>query len=146
FLPQDADERAKCKAVVEELIQQQKQRLVGWRKVPTEGTKADIGPTAKAGEPYIEQLVVAAGKGLSGDAFERQLYLIRKQASHRLRRDASLTQGKMFYVCSLSTKVIIYKGMLTTEQLFKYFPDLGAPDYTSHLAMVHSRFSTNTFP
>ena len=52
----------------------------------------------------------------------------------------------MFYICSLSTKVIIYKGMLTTEQLFKYFPDLAAPDYTSHLAMVHSRFSTNTFP
>ena len=52
----------------------------------------------------------------------------------------------MFYVCSLSTKVIIYKGMLTTEQLFKYFPDLASPDYTSHLAMVHSRFSTNTFP
>ena len=52
----------------------------------------------------------------------------------------------MFYVCSLSTKVIIYKGMLTTEQLFKYYPDLAAPDYTSHLAMVHSRFSTNTFP
>jgi glutamate synthase (NADPH/NADH) large chain len=146
FLPQDADERAKCKSVVEELIQQQKQRLVGWRKVPTEGTKADIGPTAKAGEPYIEQLVVAAGKGLSGDAFERQLYLIRKQASHRLRSDKSLKQRKMFYVCSLSTKVIIYKGMLTTEQLFKYYPDLSSPDFTSHLAMVHSRFSTNTFP
>ena len=91
-------------------------------------------------------LIVAAGKGLSGDAFERQLYLIRKQASHRLRGDASLAQAKMFYVCSLSTKVIIYKGMLTTEQLFKYFPDLASPDYTSHLAMVHSRFSTNTFP
>ena len=90
--------------------------------------------------------MIAAGKGLSGDAFERQLYLIRKQASHRLRGDASLAQAKMFYVCSLSTKVIIYKGMLTTEQLFKYYPDLAAPDYTSHLAMVHSRFSTNTFP
>ncbi len=108
--------------------------------------KADIGPTAKAGEPHIEQLVIAAAKGLSGDAFERQLYLIRKQASHRLRGDTSLAQAKMFYVCSLSTKVIIYKGMLTTEQLFKYFPDLASPDYTSHLAMVHSRFSTNTFP
>ncbi len=146
FLPQIDLEREHCKRVVEELITAQGQQLVGWRKVPTDCAKADIGPTAKAGEPYIEQLIVAAGTGLSGDAFERQLYLIRKQASHRLRSDVSLQQAKMFYVCSLSTKVIIYKGMLTTEQLFKYFPDLASPDFTSHLAMVHSRFSTNTFP
>jgi glutamate synthase (NADPH/NADH) large chain len=146
FLPKDAAERAKCKQTVEEIIAAQGQRLVGWREVPTETEKADIGPSARAGEPHIEQLVIAAGKGLFGDAFERQLYLIRKQASHRLRGDASLAQAKMFYVCSLSTKVIIYKGMLTTEQLFNYYPDLAAPDYTSHLAMVHSRFSTNTFP
>jgi glutamate synthase (NADPH/NADH) large chain len=146
FLPRDEGERKKCKQVVESLIAQQGQRLVGWRKVPVETDKADIGPTARAGEPHIEQLVIAAGKGLSGDAFERQLYLIRKQASHKLRCDASLAECKAFYVCSLSTKVIIYKGMLTTDQLFKYYPDLAAPDYTSHLAMVHSRFSTNTFP
>ena len=146
FLPRDAAERAKCKDVVEEFIAAQGQKLVGWRQVPTQTDKADIGPSAKAGEPHIEQLVIAAAKGLSGDAFERQLYLIRKQASHKLRGDASLAQAKMFYVCSLSTKVIIYKGMLTTEQLFKYYPDLASPDYTSHLAMVHSRFSTNTFP
>ena len=146
FLPQDAVERETCKKVVNEIIAAQDQRLVGWRKVPTQTDKADIGPTARAGEPHIEMLVIAAGKKLSGDAFERQLYLIRKQASHRLRGDESLAQAKMFYICSLSTKVIIYKGMLTTEQLFKYYPDLAAPDYTSHLAMVHSRFSTNTFP
>ncbi|HEY4234942.1 MAG TPA: glutamate synthase-related protein [Lacipirellulaceae bacterium] len=146
FLPKLEAERAKCKREVEEIIAAQGQRLVGWRKVPTQSDKADIGPSAKAGEPHIEMLIIAAGKGLAGDAFERQLYLIRKQASHRLRSAAALTQAKMFYICSLSTKVIIYKGMLTTEQLFKYFPDLASPDYTSHLAMVHSRFSTNTFP
>jgi glutamate synthase (NADPH/NADH) large chain len=66
--------------------------------VPTQTDKADIGPTAKAGEPHIEQLVIAAGKKLSGDAFERQLYLIRKQASHRIRGDASHSQAKMFYI------------------------------------------------
>ena len=136
----------RCRQTVEEIIAAQGQYLVGWRKVPTETVKADIGPTAKAAEPHIEQLIIAAGNGLSGDAFERQLYLIRKQASRVLRSDTSLAQAKMFYICSLSTKVIIYKGMLTTEQLFRYFPDLAAPDYTSHLAMVHSRFSTNTFP
>ena len=91
FLPRDAAERALCKKVVAKLIAAQGQRLVGWRKVPTETKKADIGPTAQAGEPHIEQLIIAAGAGLSGDAFERQLYLIRKQASHRLRGDTSWT-------------------------------------------------------
>src|SRR5690606_12583194 len=118
----------------------------GWRIVPTLTKEADLGPTARAAEPHIEQLLVGAGEGLEGDAFERQLYLIRKRASRRLRGDHSLEERKMFYVCSLSTKVMIYKGMLTTEQLFQYFPDLNDPDYQSHLAMVHSRFSTNTFP
>src|SRR3990172_8657944 len=112
FLPKLEAERARCKAVVHEIIAAQGQRLVGWRKVPVDTDKADIGPSARAGEPWIELLVVAAGKGLSGDAFERQLYLIRKQASRRLRGDSSLTQAKMFYICSLSTKVIIYKWML----------------------------------
>jgi len=146
FLPKLENERAKCKQVVEEIIAAQGQRLVGWREVPTDKQAANIGPTAQASEPHIEQLVVAAGNGVEGDAFERQLYLIRKQASHRLRSDASLSQAKMFFVCSLSTKVLIYKGMLTTDQLFSYYPDLADSDYTSHLAMVHSRFSTNTFP
>ena len=114
--------------------------------MPTDNKAADVGPTAKAAEPVIEQPIVAAGKGFKGDEFERQLYVIRKRASHRLRTDETLTQAKMFYVCSLSTKVIIYKGMLTTDQLYNYFPDLADEDFTSHLAMVHSRFSTNTFP
>ena len=146
FLPKLENERATCKQVVKEIIAAQGQRLVGWREVPTDKQAANIGPTAQASEPHIEQLVVAAGNGVEGDAFERQLYLIRKQASHRLRSDASLSQAKMFFVCSLSTKVLIYKGMLTTDQLFSYYPDLADSDYTSHLAMVHSRFSTNTFP
>jgi glutamate synthase (NADPH/NADH) large chain len=151
FLPTDAEERAHCKRVMADIIARQGQRLVGWRKVPTQADVADIGPTARAAEPFIEQLFVAAGPGhddrpLSGDAFERQLYLIRKQASHRLRGDERLRQAKMFYICSLSTKVLIYKGMLTPSQVMPYYPDLADPDYTSHLAMVHSRFSTNTFP
>ncbi|MCA9208817.1 MAG: glutamate synthase large subunit, partial [Planctomycetales bacterium] len=135
-----------CKQVVEEIVAAQGQRLIGWRVVPTLTDEANIGPTARAAEPHIEHLIIGAADGLEGDAFERQLYLIRKQASHRLRTDASLEQASMFYVCSLSTKVMIYKGMLTTEQLFQYFSDLNDPDYQSHLAMVHSRFSTNTFP
>ncbi|MCA9119617.1 MAG: glutamate synthase large subunit [Planctomycetaceae bacterium] len=146
FLPQDATERLHCKRVVEQIITELGQRLVGWRKVPTESDAADVGPTARASEPHMEQLIIAAADGLEGDAFERQLYLIRKRATRALREDQSLVQRKIFYVCSLSTKVIIYKGMLRTLQLMQYFPDLRDTDYTTHLAMVHSRFSTNTFP
>src|SRR5690606_10543505 len=146
FLPTDAAERERCKAVVAEICKSEGQTIVGWRRVPTEPDKADLGHTARAAMPVIEQLIIAAGPALEGDAFERKLYLIRKRASHKLRGDASLTQAKAFYVCSLSTKVLIYKGMLTPDQLMPFYPDLDDPDYKSHLAMVHSRFSTNTFP
>ena len=148
FLPQHEQERRAVQgSVVEQIIAEQGQRLVGWRKVPDRCRKAaDVGPTALRSEPYIEQLFVAAGPRLAGDAFERQLYLIRKRASHALRGYDTLQQAKMFYICSLSTKVIIYKGMLMSWQVLHYYPDLKDPDYTTHLAMVHSRFSTNTFP
>jgi len=146
FLPQDATERKQCKTVVEDFIRQQNQQLIGWRPVPVDADAADIGPSARATEPVIEQLFIAASDGFSDDSFERQLYLIRKQATKVIRNDTTLAQHAMFYVCSLSTKVIIYKGQLMPEQVMKYFPDLNDPDFTSHLAMVHSRFSTNTFP
>ncbi len=146
FLPRKADERQACKKAVESLIAAQGQRFLGWRAVPTEAKQADIGPAALAAEPVIEQLFVGAAEGLERDAFERQLYLIRKQASHQLRNDCKLEQALMFYICSLSTKVIIYKGMLTSAQVLAYYPDLRDTDYETHLAMVHSRFSTNTFP
>jgi glutamate synthase (NADPH/NADH) large chain len=145
FLPRDEQERAHCKKVVEELIKKHGQVLLGWRKVVQQTDKADLGPTARRGEPYIEQLFVGAGKGMRGDAFERTLLLIRKQASHQL-RSSNLKQALLFYVCSLSTKVIIYKGMLTPAQILPYYPDLVDADFETHLAMVHSRFATNTFP
>jgi len=146
FLPTAGGQRAKCKAEIERICSEEGQTIVGWREVPTDPEKADIGPTARAACPQIEQLFIAAADGLEGDAFERQLYLIRKRASHLLRNDESLSQAKAFFICSLSTKVIIYKGMLAPDQVFHFYPDLIDPDYTSHLAMVHSRFSTNTFP
>ena len=146
FLPQLEAEREVCKREVERIVEEQGQKLVGWRTTPTEPDRADIGPGARVAAPVIEHLIIAAADGLEGDAFERQLYIIRKRASRRLRTDESLSQALLFYICSLSTKVMIYKGMLTPDQLLPYFPDLTDPDYTTHLAMVHSRFSTNTFP
>ena len=146
FLPTDPGERAKCKEAVNELVAEYGQTLIGWRDVPQATEEANIGPAARAAEPCIEMLIVAAAGGIKGEEFERKLYQIRKRSSHRIRPDKSLTQRKLFYICSLSTKVIIYKGMLTTAQVVPYYPDLQDPDYTTHLAMVHSRFSTNTFP
>ncbi len=146
FLPQDGAERVHCKKTIEKLIAAAGQKLLGWRDVPQETDLADVGPTARGSEPVIEQLFVSAADGLEADDFERKLYMIHKQASHALRGSETLKQALMFYICSLSTKVIIYKGMLTPAQVLPYFPDLRDEDYETHLAMVHSRFSTNTFP
>ncbi|MGB0550234.1 MAG: glutamate synthase central domain-containing protein, partial [Limisphaerales bacterium] len=146
FLPKDDAERQKCIAAVDAIIADQGQQCLGWREVPTESDAANVGPAARAAEPYIMQLFIGAADGLEGDDFERQLYMIRKRASHQLRFDESMEERLLFYICSLSTKVMIYKGMLNTEQVLKYYTDLARDDFATHLAMVHSRFSTNTFP
>ena len=146
FLPRIDLERRICKNEVERIIKEQGQKLVGWRPVPVDPDGADIGPTSRSGEPCIEQLFVAVGMDMEADAFERQLYIIRKRASRLLRSKEDLSERKLFYINSLSTNVIVYKGMLRSAQLQAYYPDLTDPDFISHLAMVHSRFSTNTFP
>ena len=146
FLPVDEDERAHCKTVFEEEIRAAGQTLLGWRVLPVDPDYADVGRAARAEMPHFEQLFIGAAEGLQGDDFERKLYIIRKRATHRLRSDTNLTHRKQLYVCSLSSKVIVYKGMLTPEQLFMFYQDLRNEAYESHLAMVHSRFSTNTFP
>ncbi len=146
FLPQDAARREHCKQVVNDLIAEQGQELIGWRQLPVDADAADIGPTARECMPYMEMLIVAAADGLDQKAFERQLFVIRKVASHRLRVAEEHPEALLFYVCSLSTEVIIYKGMMTPHQVMPFFKDLQNPEYKSHLAMVHSRFSTNTMP
>ncbi|MBM4075453.1 MAG: glutamate synthase subunit alpha, partial [Planctomycetes bacterium] len=145
FLPTDPEQRSVAKETVNRLIAQQGQVLLGWRSVPTDADGADIGPSARAAAPAFEQLFVGSKSGISQDEFERQLFIIRKQASHTI-REGKLPQALQFYACSLSSRILIYKGMLTSDQVMSFFPDLQDPDYTSHLAMVHSRFSTNTFP
>ena len=146
FLPQKERERAHCKRVFEEQIAAAGQTLLGWRALPTDPDGADIGSAARRAMPHIEQLFVGAAEDYDEDEFERALYLIRKHSTHLLRGNDGLTERKLFYVCSLSTKVIVYKGMLTPDQVFPFYPDLRADDFETHLAMVHSRFSTNTFP
>ena len=146
FLPTDDAERAICKQVIADICREEGQTVVGWREVPVDADGADLGKTAREAQPDIEQLFIAAADGLEDDSFERKLYLIRKRATRQLQTEVGLEQAQSFFVCSLSTKVIIYKGMLTPEQVSAFYPDIRDPDYTTHLAMVHSRFSTNTFP
>jgi glutamate synthase (NADPH/NADH) large chain len=145
FLPTDERQRAECKDKFEQIVAEQGQRLLGWRELPTRAKGADIGPAARAAQPAMQQVFIAAADGLDSESFDRQLYVIRKRAS-RILRTGKLPQALMFYICSLSSRVIVYKGMLTAPQLMKFYPDLQDAEYRSHLAMVHSRFSTNTFP
>ena len=146
FLPRIDQERAHCHTVINEIVAAEGQTLVGWRLIPVDAEGADVGPAARAAQPRIEQLFIGAADGLDQDAFERVLYVIRKRFTHALRKDASLTERKLLYACSLSSKVIVYKGMLTPGQLFPFYTDLTNSEFATHMAMVHSRFSTNTFP
>src|SRR5581483_9026636 len=124
----------RCSAI-EAAIEQEGQRLVCWRDVPVD--EAHVGRTARAAMPRIRQFVVAA-EGLEGDAFERKLYVIR--------RVAELAAGPELVIPSLSSRTLVYKGMLTAPQLARFYPDLRDERFESALALVHSRFSTNTFP
>ena len=145
FLPNDEDEREKCKNLFVQNINRCGQKLITWREVPVDPDGAGIGPTAIRSQPTILQVYIGASEGLSQADFERKLYLIRKLTTKAVRK-SGLYGTDMFYVCSLSSRIIVYKGMLSTAQLPLFFKDLQEDDYESHLAMVHSRFSTNTLP
>jgi glutamate synthase (ferredoxin) len=149
FLPHDADARAAIQDLFERIVVEEGQRLVGWRDVPTDDCL--VGPSAVRVEPVFRQIFIARGKALEGpDArgrFERKLYVIRKRIEHAVDRlPLSEVNRKLFYVVSLSSNTLIYKGMLTAGQIETMFPDLLDEDLQSALALVHQRFSTNTFP
>src|SRR5215208_3372146 len=138
FLPQDEDKRAEFERLLEDTVRAEGQRVVGWRDVPVD--KDYVGITANWFAPYVKQLVVAAEGPLEGDrdAFERKLYVIR--------RVAEIAAGPELVIPSFSSRTLVYKGMLTAPQVMGYYPDLQDPRSKSALALVHSRFSTNTFP
>ncbi|MCC6297133.1 MAG: glutamate synthase large subunit, partial [Pseudomonadales bacterium] len=145
YLPRDPGERRACEDIVARLVAEEGQTLLGWRDLPTDN--ASLGQTALASEPFMRQLFVARNPALADElAFERKLYVIRKRAENEIRYSGRFAESRLFYVSSLSCRTCIYKGMLMPEQVGKYFLDLGDPRMTSALAVVHSRFSTNTFP
>src|SRR6266542_437573 len=144
FLPQDPPERQQCERAFEKIVKEEGLKIIGWRTVPTDNRS--LGATARASEPFVRQVFIARGRSLKEDmAFERKLYVIRKRSANSIPQ-LPLTQARYWYVCSLSYKTLVYKGMLLTEQLNQYYPDLNDPLIESALALVHSRFSTNTFP
>ena len=147
FLPNDKKERDFCKGYFSKICDENGLKVVGWRNLPIDKKKADIGPSALDAMPYIEQIFIIDSKSNPEHKdFERRLYLSRKKISNCLRSNSELNEADLFYICSLSSKTIVYKGMLTCDQVGKFFVDLSNHKYSSHLAMVHSRFSTNTFP
>jgi len=149
YLPQDTAARDRCEKVIEKVIRDEGQKTLGWRTVPTDNSM--IGPSAKRGEPVIRQLFIKKVGGLPVDRpddplyFERKLYVIRKMIEKAIKL-SSIPQKDMVYVPSLSSRTLIYKGMLNAPQVDAYFPDLRDSALESALALVHSRFSTNTFP
>src|SRR6478609_3882847 len=136
FLPRDAARRAELERLLEQTTAAEGQAVVGWRDVPVDD--AYVGRHAGVFAPVIRQLFVAAAPGLEPDAFERKLYVIR--------RVAELAAGADLVIPSFSSRTLVYKGMLTAPQLRGFYPDLSDERFVSALALVHSRFSTNTFP
>ncbi|WP_344085181.1 glutamate synthase large subunit [Luedemannella helvata] len=138
FLPADPDQRALAVSVIEQIISEEHVELLGWRDVPTDAQGADLGPTARSVQPHFAQLFIAGGAGL---ALERLAFVVRRRIERETRE-----RGVDTYFSSLSARTLVYKGMLTTDQLGTFFPDLSDPRLVSAIALVHSRFSTNTFP
>ncbi len=145
FLPKNPAEREAVKAELSKIILAEGQTILGWRDVPVDNSS--LGKTAVAAEPFMAQVFVGRSADIKDDAaFERRLYIIRKQAEQRIRYGGKIAGGSVFYVSSLSARTLIYKGMLMSEQVEKYYADLRNPAVTTAMALVHSRFSTNTFP
>ena len=143
FLPRDEAVRKKCEAIVESVIVAEGHKFLGWRDVPVDS--GVLGKSVRAQEPVIRQVFVGRVSSVTAqDAFERKLYVIRKVISHKIRELGQ--EASDFYTPSMSSRTIVYKGMLLAHQVGPYYHDLGDKRFESALALVHQRFSTNTFP
>lgn len=146
FLPKVEDQAEICKMLLTEFTAKEGLRILAIRKVPV--NSETLGKISKDSEPNIEQIFIVGDENIAPDILEHKLYLLRKKIEREIISSKLLTMEskKAFYIVSLSSKRIIYKGMLTSNQLRYYYPDLLNPHLTSAIALVHSRFSTNTFP
>src|SRR5690606_25551693 len=145
FLPKESASRQACEQELERAIKAEGQVLLGWRDVPVD-RDMPMSPTVREKEPVIRQVFIGRGPDiLVPDALERKLYVIRKTASSKI-SSLNLTHGSEYYVPSMSCRTVIYKGLLLADQVGKYYIDLQDDRVVSALALVHQRFSTNTFP
>ena len=145
FLPTHDLERAQCEEWIEAIVLEEGQLVLGWRDVPHDLKKA--GSSARAVSPVFKQLFIGRGAETPNQAaFERKLYIIRKKIEKKILLQSEITQKELFYVCSLSSRTMVYKGQLKAEQLGEFYHDLSDPNFRSAIALVHSRYSTNTFP
>jgi glutamate synthase (NADPH/NADH) large chain len=144
FLPQSHNGRAACESAIARIIHEEGQTFLGWRDVPRDNR--GLAQAAKDLEPVVRQVFIGMGEATPDqDAFERKLFVIRKRVEHEVRR-LRLDDGKQFYIPTLSSRTINYKGMLLAHQVGEYYLDLQDERVVSALALVHQRFSTNTFP
>src|SRR6266853_711198 len=143
FLPVDTQDRLICEGVIEKIVREEGLKVLGWRDTPINGNT--IGRLARASQPYIEQIFVRSGPGMDQDALERKLYVVRKRVESAI-AETDLKEKDFFYIPSLSSRTIIYKGLLLAPQITDFYKELLDPDLTSALCLVHQRFSTNTFP
>jgi glutamate synthase (NADPH/NADH) large chain len=141
FFPQDSNDASKCQDILLSMIKEEGVNLIGFREVPRNSSV--IGEISRTAEPEILQILL--GADIPQADLERKLYIIRKRTENII-RNSDIAQKSFFYIPSLSTKVLVYKGMLTSNQLAEYFLDLNDERLQSAIALVHSRFSTNTFP
>ena len=145
FLPKENASRRACEQELERTVRAEGQVVLGWRDVPLD-KDMEISPLVRASEPVIRQLFIGRGHDVMvQDALERKLYLIRKLAAHRI-RSLALKHGTEYFVPSMSNRTVVYKGLLLAGQVGRYYKDLADPRCKSALALVHQRFSTNTFP
>jgi glutamate synthase domain-containing protein 2/glutamate synthase domain-containing protein 1/glutamate synthase domain-containing protein 3 len=143
FLPVERHARLRCEGIVERIARDEGLTLLGWRDTPIDG--AAIGRVARVSQPYIQQIFVSRGKGMTEDLLERKLYVVRKRAESEIAA-SDVPDKDFFYMPSLSARTIVYKGLLLAPQIANFYPELRDPDVVSALCLVHQRFSTNTFP
>src|SRR5436190_4334667 len=143
FLPVEPKQRLICEGIVERIAKEEGLTVLGWRDTPV---RADaIGRTARATQPYIEQVFLRGGAQMTQDELERKLYLVRRRAESDI-LETELSEKDFFYVPSMSSRLIVYKGLLLAPQIADFYKELQDPETRSSLCMVHQRFSTNTFP
>ncbi len=143
FFPTNLQERNEIEGWTEHIIHEEGQKFLGWREVPHDDSR--IGHVARSVEPAFKQVFIGRGAATPADTFERKLYVIRKRIFNKVQA-SRLQQKSFYYVCSLSSRTMVYKGQLMAEQVDSFFNDLADKDFISALALVHSRYSTNTFP